>query len=300
MTLTAIALVVISAFIHAGWNMLVKSRQASAAFLMAAMAVGAISLLPVLIYYLDYLHRIPRQVWLLLIATGIAQTFYNMALGAAYRNGDLSIAYPIARAMPVLMVGTVTLITSGIEALSQIALLGMLLIVVGTFLLPLNKLSQWHIGQYLNLGCFFAILAAIGTTAYSVIDSQALQQLRQDLQLTSIETSLLYISLMSISAALTFLVTLLVLPDGRKQIRELPNYPKQPIILVGIGTTFTYALVLAAMLYVDDVSYVVAFRQLSIPIGVILGLLILKEQVGLPRMLGVAVMFVGLVMVAIG
>ncbi len=300
MSLTAVLLVVISAFIHAGWNMLVKSRQASAGFLMAAMMVGALCTLPVLGYYAEILPRIPQQLWLLLIATGIAQTFYNMALGAAYRNGDLSVAYPIARSMPVLMVGTFTLLVSGPEALSQAALAGMLLIVAGTFLLPVTRLQHWHIGQYLNIGCLFAVLAAVGTTGYSVIDSRAMQQLQQQLLLSTTESSLLYISLMSLFAALCFLATLTVSSSGRAQIAALRTTPKSPIILVGIGTTLTYGLVLAAMLHVDDVSYVVAFRQLSIPVGVLLGLLILKEQVSPVRLTGVMVMFCGLVLVALG
>ncbi|MEH6578384.1 MAG: hypothetical protein V7731_15075 [Amphritea sp.] len=299
MSLIAIILVLVSAFVHAGWNMMVKSRQASSAFLMASVTVGALCLLPVLPYYSSYLERISAQVWGLLIATGIAQTFYNMALGAAYRNGDLSIAYPIARAMPVLMVGSVTLIGSGINALSQTAIAGMLLIVAGTFLIPLTRFRHWHVRQYINIGCFYAILAALGTTVYSVIDSRALQLLRQDLELSAPEVSLLYLALMSLFSAGCFALTLLAIPSGRRQVRDLMISPKRPIILVGVGAVFTYGLVLTAMLYVDDVSYVVAFRQLSIPIGVILGLLLLKEQGGRPRLIGVALMFTGLMMVAI-
>ena len=139
MSLIAIILVLVSAFVHAGWNMMVKSRQASSAFLMASVTVGALCLLPVLPYYSSYLVQVPTQVWGLLIATGIVQTVYNMTLVTAYRNGDLSIIYPLSRAMPVLMVGSVTLIGSGIDALSQTTIAGMLLIVAGTFLIPLTR-----------------------------------------------------------------------------------------------------------------------------------------------------------------
>jgi hypothetical protein len=38
-----------------------------------------------------------------------------------------------------------------------------------------------------------------------------------------------------------------------------------------------YSLVLIAMSFAKNISYVVAFRQLGIPIGAILGMVILKE-----------------------
>ena len=61
-----------------------------------------------------------------------------------------------------------------------------------------------------------------------------------------------------------------------------------------------YSLVLIAMSFVKNVSYVVAFRQLSIPIGVILGAVILKERMYPLRVVGTAILFVGLVLVAVG
>ena len=68
----------------------------------------------------------------------------------------------------------------------------------------------------------------------------------------------------------------------------------------GVVIVVTYSLVLAAMEFVTNVSYVVAFRQVSIPIGVLLGVTLLREKVRAPRWLGVAVMLTGLILVALG
>jgi len=54
------------------------------------------------------------------------------------------------------------------------------------------------------------------------------------------------------------------------------------------------------MNYVRNVSYVAAFRQLSIPIGAVLGMALLKEQRYLPKVLGVVTIFVGLVLAGMG
>jgi uncharacterized membrane protein len=51
---------------------------------------------------------------------------------------------------------------------------------------------------------------------------------------------------------------------------------------------------------VTNVSYVVAFRQLSIPLGAFVGVFVLKEPRYRPKLVGVLVMFAGLVLVGAG
>jgi uncharacterized membrane protein len=63
--------------------------------------------------------------------------------------------------------------------------------------------------------------------------------------------------------------------------------------------TCTYGLVLMAMAMTDEVSYVVALRQLSIPVGVLMGVLWLKEPASTAKTLGTMVMLAGLIMVAL-
>jgi uncharacterized membrane protein len=44
---------------------------------------------------------------------------------------------------------------------------------------------------------------------------------------------------------------------------------------------------------------VAAFRQLSIPLGAVLGMVLLKEPHYLPKLIGVAIVFLGLILVGI-
>jgi uncharacterized membrane protein len=62
----------------------------------------------------------------------------------------------------------------------------------------------------------------------------------------------------------------------------------------------TYGLVLASIAYVTNVSYVAAFRQLSFPIGAMLGFTLQQEPRYLPKVLGIVVVSIGLVLVGIG
>ena len=48
------------------------------------------------------------------------------------------------------------------------------------------------------------------------------------------------------------------------------------------------------------VRYVVAFRQLSIPIGVLLGILLLREPAYRPKLVATVVMVAGLLLTALG
>ena len=67
----------------------------------------------------------------------------------------------------------------------------------------------------------------------------------------------------------------------------------------GIFSVGAYGLVLIAMGLVTNVSFIQAFRQLSLPIGVALGIFILKEKVTLPKLIGVAMLLTGLILTAV-
>ncbi len=84
------------------------------------------------------------------------------------------------------------------------------------------------------------------------------------------------------------------------QLRSIAHLHWGRAALTGAGIFGAYVLVLLAMSLVSNVSYVVAFRQLSIPLGAVLGVLVLKEPRYPTKFVGVAIMFVGLVLVGTG
>ena len=66
-------------------------------------------------------------------------------------------------------------------------------------------------------------------------------------------------------------------------------------LVTGVVIMATYGLVLTSMAYVTNVSYVAAFRQLSIPIGAVLGLTLQREPRYLPKLIGIGIVSVGLI-----
>ena len=62
--------------------------------------------------------------------------------------------------------------------------------------------------------------------------------------------------------------------------------------------TSAYILVLLAMHFVTNVSYVQAFRQMSLPLGAFLGIAFLKEKATSPKLAGLTLIVGGLIAVA--
>ncbi|MBK8903875.1 MAG: multidrug DMT transporter permease [Anaerolineaceae bacterium] len=304
MSLIAAALIVVSAFMHAGWNFVSKRQNPSLAYFFITAVSASLLVSPILIWHRLVLPLIPFSVWVLVIGTGLSQMIYFIGLGTAYRHGDISLAYPLARALPVLMVAGISFLLGNGRAISQLSLTGMVLITVGCIMLPLPHFKKVKLREYVDIVYLMALLAAVGTTGYTILDDQALRQLRNitALPLSSSEITLLFIPLQTGSTAVMLGLATLLNPVERRQLR--PMLKNRPLVVsavfTGIAIMSTYGLVLAAMAYVTDVSYVAAFRQLSIPIGAVLGLTLQQEPRYRPKLLGIGIVSIGLVLVGVG
>jgi len=92
---------------------------------------------------------------------------------------------------------------------------------------------------------------------------------------------------------------LALLPAERRRLPALRQQGLPMLVATGLMMTCTYGLVLIAMALTEEVSYVVALRQLSIPVGVLMGVLWLKEPASRAKAIGTLVMLAGLMMVAL-
>jgi drug/metabolite transporter (DMT)-like permease len=304
MSLTAAVLIIISAFMHAFWNLIGKRQQASLAFFTISSATLVLLTSPLLILYHRSLPAVPPSVWLLLAATGMAQAVYFLGLTAAYRQGDISLVYPLARAVPILMVVAASFALGKGDTISPLGLTGMILIVLGCFILPLPSFRRLQLRHYLKYTYLMVLVTAVGTAAYTLIDDEALRQLRQSpaIALTDTEVTLLFIALQVASTAVMMGLASFLFARERERFKQLME--RRALLLsaalTGVVIMSTYGLVLASMAYVTNVSYVAAFRQLSIPIGAIFGLTLLKEPRYPPKLLGILIISTGLLLVGIG
>lgn len=301
MGLAAIALVSVSAFMHAGWNAASRRRRPAASFFLVANTAGTLLLLPLLIVYAPRLAGVPATVWGLLALTGVAMTLYYVALAAAYRTGEMSVAYPVARSLPVLIVAGVEGMLDLGDSFEAIAILGMALVVAGCMVVPRGGTGGAHGRRRLNATVAFAVMAAVGIAGYSLIDHEALLLLRAASPgLGEVGSVLVYAPLEALSVSAFLTLYCLLDPTERASLGRILRSEKLAAASTGVAIYATYMLVLVAMSFAANASHVVAFRQLSIPLGAILGVTVLKEPAPWTKLAGVAAIFAGLVLVALG
>ncbi len=295
MTSLAIVLVVSSALMHALWNSIGKRSATSTSFYAWATLAGTLLFSPFMLVNWQMVLDLPLKFWYLLIASGGFQAIYFTGLAKAYRSAEFSIVYPLARSFPVLIVPLFVILAYGETKLTLTNIFAMSLIVVGALVLPLKRWRDWHLKAYWNPGVGWAVIAALGTAAYSITDSQAINIMReQGWDPFSAGSSFVVLQGVSITVWILGLIKL----QGKSGV-SLKAIDKKAVFLTGFFVMATYLLVLISMTMVEEVSFIVALRQLSIPIGVTIGALWLKEKLTLPRINGVCVMLVGLVLVAL-
>ncbi len=299
MTPVAIILVTISAFVHAFWNLLSKRQNPSTAFFFVASAFAAICFSPLLLVYHDAFAFIPARVWVWLGLTSVFEAIYYIGLAGAYRHGDMSVAYPLARALPVILVALLTATLGLGKPISLIGVAGILLVVIGCLTLPLHSMRHIQLANYLTACGLLAGLAALGTTGYTLVDNQALIDLRSapGIGLSQIEIAFFYLAMGSITISIVMGATILLSSSERAELATVWRAGKRMAFVTGLLIVGTYGLVLAAMEYAANVSYIAAFRQLSIPLGAVLGILVQRERAYPTKVAGIGILFAGLVLI---
>jgi drug/metabolite transporter (DMT)-like permease len=299
MTITATILLIISAFTHAGWNFISKREHPTQAFYLVANTIGVICILPFLFYYWRFIHFIPSSVWAIVVLSGFFLAAYLEALAGAYRAGDISIAYPLARSLPVIFVFLLTLFLGKGQPLSAWFVAGIIIVVAGCVILRWKAFGDFQLLDYKNKCCLLAVLAAAGIAAYTVADDTALRYLRElpGKPMGPVEGTLIYMVLEGISCSLWQSLLVMLSRRERRRMPEVLQSYKRAAAITGVGIYLGWGLVLVSMNFVSNVSYVAAFRQLSIPLGAIFGMVLLREPRYLPKTVGIAAIFFGLVLV---
>ncbi|MDR5900390.1 EamA family transporter [Halomonas vilamensis] len=292
MSPAALTLIVISVCLHAGWNVLGKRRAPSLAFFSLSIAAGGITLSP-LLFIGPSATGLTGAFWGWLAASGLCQMLYMGGLAWAYARGEVSVLYPIARALPVVMVPIVSILLLGREGVAFGDIVGMLLIVIGALCLPLSDPAARRLSTYFSPALGFALLAATSTMGYSLIDHQALLLMQQS-GYSALIAGAQFMVLQALVTVLWALPLVLILPSERHRLASLWQTERPLMLWTGLMITATYGFVLVALALSDEVSYVVALRQLSIPLGALIGILWLKERLSAFKALGLIVMLTGL------
>ena len=167
----AIALVLVAAVLHAGWNVLLKTSGDTLWTAVRLQAIGTAILLPVGIvaWLANGMPAVPATAFWLAIASGVVEAIYFVCLSAAYSRGALSLVYPLARGSAPLLAVAVGIFLLG-ERLAPLALLGVGSLLAGILLVarPWQALQRAGAAQRGAIG--FALATGASIAAYSAID----------------------------------------------------------------------------------------------------------------------------------
>lgn len=248
-----------------------------------------------------FLGAVPPRFWLLLAMTGAFMCGYFACLAAAYRHGDVSVAYPLIRTTPIFVLLLAGLILG--QKPSWLAVAGIVLVVGGCFVLPLKRLEfgpegvNWR--AYLNRAGLWALGAALCSSGYTLTDDVVMDMLNEAERLRFAEglRGAFYYEYTQYAAITAGLLPVSLLFDRPAGLRRALATEKLSAAAVGALIFLTYLLVLWAYANARMVAYVAGLRQLSIVLGVAGGVLLFKEPGGKVRVLAAIIIVAGLIMI---
>lgn len=291
MTLQDLALVLLSALLHALWSVWIKSSRDPLSFNLVQgwpvpLALAAVA------PWVDF-GEVPRVVWQLLAATGVAHAFYLYWMSRAYEHGDLSLVYPIARSTPAFL-PLVAFPLLG-EVPSALGGLGIAVVVAGVW--AVHGVRRWRLELLLEPAARFAFLTLAATVAYSLVDKAAMAGLGTAPWSSPVPRSILYFLLLS-AAHLACYAPLVLHARGAGAIRETARHELGLATVATLISFVGYSLILKAM-ETALVSYVVAVRQSSVLFALVLGVAMLRERPGRERVIGALATVVGVALIAL-
>ena len=299
MTPFAFFLIFCSVLLHASWHFICKSRNPHLGFFVVFSFAILCAMTPLMLLSGIRFAAIPPAVLLCAAAGGVSGMICDIGLGYAYRNSDISLAYPMARALPVLFTAFATQCFGIGRALSLPVLAAMTVIFLGCVLLPLPDWRRLRLSAYCNKGMFGMLLAAVGTTCYTIADGYGVPRMAAAAPDCPALLAAGCYSFWREAAAFCVLNLGAVLLPGERPYYTRDLWRQVQPYLAGLFAGCAYVLVLWAMKYVTNVSYVQAFRQISLPIGVVFGVVFLKERLSLRKITAILLILGGLAAVSL-
>ena len=271
-------LILLSAFSHVSWNILIKRSQDKILFTRSLTLVGSIILIPIT-FFLDPL---PVAAYPFFAATLIIHVFYKLFLCYMHEKSDLSYAYPIARGLPSLLILFITPFVFD-EELTLKNEIAVLTICLGILLLVFANQKFKNI-NFIGLG--YAILVALTIATYTINDAIGVR----------ISEPIMYITYYFALDGIVFNLAFIIFFRKHKFNLDLIKKEIKPIIIAGILSLYSYYPAVYAF-SITKVASVAALRECSILLASLYGVFFLKEKFGIIRILSAILIFLGCIMI---
>jgi drug/metabolite transporter (DMT)-like permease len=271
MPVSAFALALGAAALHAGWNVLLARARDVRAATTVALAVSVILFAPLA----AATWRVEAAAIPWIAASAALELVYFFLLTAAYSRSDLSLVYPIARGVaPVLvLVGA----SAAGAALGAWQALGVVMVGMGVLLVRGLRRSVD------TRGAALALAIAVTIAGYTLVDNQGIEH----------ASAVAYLELVLLPVALAAVAWQVAL-GGKAGVRAELSWGSTG---AAVASFAAYALVLGALSLASAAS-VAAVRETSILFAVALGAIVLRERIGPGRAAGAALVVAGVALVA--
>jgi drug/metabolite transporter (DMT)-like permease len=254
----ALALIVIAAFVHVIPHAAIKRAGDRDVFVWWMLLGNAVLYSPLLLI------QVPRTrvAWGIIIASGVIETVYLLAISRAYALGNLSVVYPIARgsAPLFLLVFSIAILA---ERPTVYGIAGIVLISVGIYGalgggLPSGAALGW------------SLLSGLMTATYTAVDKIGIAFVQP----------LVYIYLVLVVTAVIYT------PIVFRRRTRASAAPVGQVLLAAATMPLAYALVLTAMRLGMPASYAGSLREMSVIVAAAIGVAFFGETITPVRIAG--------------
>jgi drug/metabolite transporter (DMT)-like permease len=289
MSSTSLALIVLAAIIHATWNLLAKrAAAAGAAFVCIDNLFSCVAYLPWVVWIL--IHNVHNEVtWsvpaaVCIMLSAALHLAYSLCLQRGYQVADLSVVYPIARGTgPMLSsIGAFLLLQ---ETPSAHGVLGLIAVVAGIGLIATQgNLSAFRRprGQQ---GVAWGVATGGLIASYTVVDGYAVKVLGVHPVLLDWFSNLVRF----------FMLAPIVMAKPAR-MKDAMKGKWWLAIGVGVLSPMSYILVLTAVQLGAPLSLVAPAREMSMMVGALFGMVLLREPVSAARIIGCLILCMGVVL----
>jgi drug/metabolite transporter (DMT)-like permease len=272
--LSAVALALGAAFLHAGWNVLLAGSRDTRSTTAGLLLFGTLLLAPAAVVT----GGVSTSALPYIAASAMLELCYFLLLARAYDSGEVSVVYPIARGsapVVVLAFGAVALK----EGVAAGAVAGVLLVALGVLLVGLGAL--WPLegakSALPRRDVWFGLAIGAVIASYTLVDAEGVE--RAD--------PIAYLALVVAPCAVVYPFVAKVRPDVG--VRSA---------LTAAATFGAYLLVLAA-LRLAPAAPVSAVRESSVVIAALLSAVVLHERVDAKRVAGAFAVTAGVAAIAL-
>ena len=272
-------LVLLAAVLHASWNAVVKSSGDR--FLSFTAIRGTGTMIACLLA--AFVPLPAAESWPYLVAGWAIHNCYYVVLLQAYRFGDLSHVYPLARGIAPVMVGVLAAVFVG-EVPTTGASIGIMLVSVGIISLMFSGSG----GQGESLKpVILAVATGLFIAGYTVVDGIGIRLG---------ETLFGYIVWLNVGEGVPFMIAALVMKPAEVGPFLKQHWPRTTG--TGLLVVMAYGLVLYALSQ-GAMAHISALRETSVLFAVLIGVVFLGEPLGWRRIAAAAVITAGVVLLQV-